>query len=225
MPRSEKRIAQIASLPARVDTLERCVESLYDQMNMIFVALNGYKDVPNFLLDDKIVYALMDNSLGDSAKFYDIDSRRGFLFTCDDDLVYPKDYADYMIDGIKRHGGIVTLLGKRYDNRPVQSFRKGYSSIYRCLTSVKEDKVVHVGGTGAMAFHSADFKISIDDFGRKNMADIWVAKKAAEQGVTITVLKHPARYVGHKTYPWRIWVKDGFDKYQTEVINSFLNEG
>lgn len=221
--RSQKIIAQVASLPERVDTLEKTVVSLLPQVDMIFVALNGYDYIPDFLRkDEKIVYAKMDNSLGDSAKFYDVEHRNGYILTCDDDLMYPPGYARYMANGVEKHKGVVTLLGKCYDERPITSFRRGYTRIYRCLTRVNDEVEVDIGGTGVMCFHTDDIKLSIDNFERKNMADIWLAKAAHEQGVPIFVLPHPSNYVSHKKYPWRIWVKDGHDKYQTKILNSFL---
>lgn len=224
MKQSEKRIAQVASIPGRVETLKLTVGSLLPQTDMIFVALNGYEEVPEFLTNDrKIFYALMDNSLGDAAKFYDADQRNGYLLTCDDDLIYPQGYVSYMIEGVKRHGGVVSLLGKRYDQRPILSSRSGYTSLYRCLTHVNKDVEVHLGGTGAMAYHTDSLKLTTDSFPKPNMADIWVAKAAAEQGVKITALAHPARYVKHRRYSRRIWITERHnDAYQTEVLNSFL---
>ncbi len=216
--------AQIASLPERADTLEKTVDSLIDQVDMVFVALNNYEKVPSFLENNrKIVSILMDNTLGASAKFYDADKRSGYVFTCDDDLVYPQGYVSYMIDAIKRHGGIVSLLGKRYDDRPISSYRKGYTTIYRALKPVSVDAEVHVGGTGVMAYHTDSFTADIDMFKRKNMVDLFIAKAAHEQGVTITSIAHPHSYLHHKLYPERIWVTSrGEDSYQTEVLNSFL---
>lgn len=215
--------AQIASIPQRVATLELTVKSLINQVDLLFVALNGYDYIPEFLEDNrKIVRILMDNSLGDAAKFYDVDQRKGYVLTCDDDLIYPQGYVGYMINGIKKHKGIVSLLGKVYD-RPTYSYRGGYTRIYRALIAVKLDCEVDVGGTGVMAYHTDDFKISIDNFPRPNMADLWVAKAAAEQGVKITVLAHPKRYVSHVKYSHRIWATStGYDKYQTKILNSFL---
>ena len=216
--------AQIASLPERVDTLEQTVDSLINQVNMLFVALNNYDYVPTFLQNNrKIFFALMDNSLGDSAKFYDADQRKGYVFACDDDIIYPQGYVSYMIEAIKRHGGIVTLLGKRYDDRPIESFRNGYTSIYRALNPVGADTEVHIGGTGVMAYRADDFKFCQDDCLAPNMADIWVAKAAMEQGVKITVIAHPHGYLKHVIYPNRIWVSSSeMDGYQTELVNSFL---
>ena len=215
--------AQIATLPERVDNLEKTVASLIDQVDQLFVALTGHKEVPSFLENNrKIIFIVMDNKLGDGAKFYDSDTREGYILTCDDDLVYPQGYARYMVEGIKKHGGIVTMLGKQYDTRPIASYGGGYTRIFNCLNSVRMDAEVDVGGTGVMGWHSDTIKIDPFSFPRKNMADIWVAKLAYEQGVPITVLAHPKGYFAHKTYPWRIWVKDRDNKYQTEIMNSFL---
>lgn len=214
--------AQIASLPNREDGLSIAVHSLLPQVDRIFVALNGYDKVPEFLYHHKITYAMLDNSLGDAAKFYDIEKRKGYILTCDDDLSYPNGYALYMVSRVDKYKGIVSLLGKRYDNRPVKSFRTGYSSIYRCLTNVKKDYKVDIVGTGAMAFHADRIKLSVADFIHPNMADIWLSKAAHEQNVPLVSLAHRARYVGHILYPWRIWSCEDNDKYHTEVLNSFL---
>ena len=214
--------AQIASIPDREDGLARTIHTLLPQVDKIFVALNGYEKVPVFLDHEKIEYAMLDNSLGDAAKFYDIEKREGYILTCDDDLFYPQGYARYMTNGVDRYNGIVSLLGKVYANRPIKSFRTGFSSIYRCLTSVKSDHEVDIVGTGAMAFNVDSIKLSVADFPRPNMADLWLSKAAHEQGVPLVALAHPSRWLDHKKYPWRIWTHDGHDEYQTEIINSFL---
>ena len=215
--------AQIATLPERVDTLKLTVASLINQVDMMFVALNGHEVIPRFLQNNrKITYALMDNALGDGAKFSATFQRKGYILTCDDDLVYPEGYAKLMIDGVKKHGGIVTVLGKQYRIRPVKSFRSGYTQLYSCLNAVRYDTDVDVVGTGVMAYHADTINIDPGTFPRKNMADIWVAKLAHEQGIPLTVLAHPRGYVIYRKYPWRIWTSDHDDKYQTEILNSFL---
>lgn len=216
--------AQIASLPERVGHLRITVDSLIPQVDMIFVALNGYEDIPEFLCGHQnIVPILMDNKYGDAAKFYDIDSRKGYVLTCDDDLVYSPNYADYMTSKVDEYKGAVSLMGRRYGERPIRSFRKGYTKSYGCLSHVDGDYPVDMVGTGVLAFHTDHIKITMEDFiKRRNMADVWFSKLAHEQGVPLMVVAHKPYFVQHKHFPWRIWSNDFDDNYQTEVINSFL---
>jgi hypothetical protein len=224
MVAGNKIIVQVASIPVRVASLRLVVQSLLPQVDELFVSLNGYEAAPDFLLNnDKIGYVLLDNSLGASAKFYDIDKRNGYVLTCDDDFCYPSGYVQHMLDGLKKHGGIVTLHGKRFASRPISSYRNGYTQIFRCIDSVEDDYVVDIGGTGVMAFHTDSIKLSIANFPMKNMADIWLSKCAHEQGVPITVLSHLHNYVRQRRYSRRIWATEKHNnRYHTLVLNSFL---
>ena len=214
---------QIASIPTREEHLELTINSLIDQCDSMFVALNDYDHVPTYIEGNKkIKYKLMDNSLGDGAKFYNTHKLDGYILTCDDDLQYPPTYVSDMIRGLELHGGIVTILGKRYAKRPINSFGRGYTSLFSCLMRVQDDYEVDVPGTGVMAWHSDTIKINPYLFPRKNMADVWVAKLAHEQNIKITVLAHRKGYVKYKMHSWRIWAKDRDDAYATRVVNTFL---
>ena len=214
---------QIASIPDREVHLELTIKSLIDQCDQMFVALNNYDHVPSYILDNpKITYELMDNTLGDGAKFLNTDKLEGYILTCDDDLQYPPHYVSDMITGLNLHGGIVTALGKQYSTRPINSFGRGYTRLFSCLMNVPCDYEVDVAGTGVMAWHSDTIKIDPFKFPRRNMADVWVAKLAHEQGVKITVLHHHKGYVRYKMHSWRIWAKDRDDPYATKIVNSFL---
>lgn len=214
--------AHIASLPERVDTLEKTVDSLSPQVDYIFVSLNNYTEVPSFLKQKHIIPTLCDNTLGDAAKFLRVNDFGGYIFVCDDDLIYPDNYVDYMISKIEACKGVVSLLGKVYSTRPIKSFRTSYTELYRCLNEVVGDHKVDVCGTGAMAYHSEDIEVSVDDFHMRNMADIWMARLAHEQGVKMFAVEHPADFVEHVTYEDRIWVGTRDDTAQTNVLNSFL---
>lgn len=214
--------AHIASLPERVDTLKKTVEGLSPQVDYIYVSLNNYTKVPQFLKKKHIVPALCDNTLGDAAKFLRVEDVHGYIFVCDDDIIYPGNYVDYMINKIELHGAVVSLLGKVYGERPVRSFRVSYTEIYRCLSDVVGDHVVDVCGTGAMAYHSDDVSVSIDDFPMRNMADIWMSRIAKEHGVKMVAVEHDCDFVQHVKYEDRIWVDTVDDTAQTEILNTFL---
>jgi hypothetical protein len=215
-----KKSICIASIPERQDMLRKTVESLKGQYDNLYVALNNYPSVPSFLKKAEVVQ--LDNSMGDAGKFYFVEHLHGYVFTCDDDLIYPPDYVKYMVQGAVRYGCAVTLHGKTYP-RPFKSFGETLGN-YRCLEAVDSDGWVDVGGTGVMAWHTADLKIKYSDFKSKNMADCWFAKTAHEQGVRIMCLAHKKDNLAYQHPQQTVWIEEkakGF-KEQTEILKSFL---
>lgn len=211
---------QIASLQDREQMLKKTVESLRPQCDKIFVALNGYRAVPEFLKEDE--YVMLDNSRGDAAKFYNIERLEGYILTCDDDLIYPADYVQYMKIGVDKYGCPCTLHGKTY-NIPVKAFNITRAN-FQCLNDVFGDGRVDIGGTGVMCWHSSQIKISYSQFGSKNMSDIWFAKICKEQGVKIMCLEHfkgQLVYQGPKDTIWQQEKSKGFVE-QTKLLKTFI---
>jgi hypothetical protein len=217
-------VVGIASLPEREDALLRVVNSLKAQADLIYVALNGYDHVPEGLRSlYNVKCEILDNSLGDSAKFLHVGEFHNFYyFRCDDDLEYPKIHIPYMMCKIKQYNAIVTLHGRKY-HRPVTSFKRGFSLNYHCLHSYNYDIELDLGGTGVMAFDTSQFKLSIADFPIKNMADIHVAKKAHEQNIKIMGVEHKNTYLTYLPPKGStIWQTSGKGDEQTRILREFL---
>jgi len=214
---------QIASVPSRIESLERTVNSILPQVTFLFVALNGYAEVPSFLQNNRrIGTALMDNRFGDCAKFYNIEEREGYIFTLDDDIEVPKTYVKDMCDAVNRFNCIVTLHGRTW-KKPF----KGYYRLEhnrRCLGNVLKNERVDLGGTGVMAWHSDRIKVKFSDFKLPYMADIWMAKIAHEQKVPIMVLAHTDRYLKHTRHDDNIFSMRMKHKHkeEEEILKSFL---
>jgi len=214
------KVALIASIPEREQMLERTVRSLRNQVDKIRISLNDYKHVPKFLNKKECI--ILDNSMGDAGKFYFADQFKGYIFTCDDDLIYPSDYVRFMIAGIRRHYCVCTLHGRNYIGQ-ITNFQQGFNS-YPCLGDVSKDIQVNVGGDGVMAYHTDIIQFSFSDFKSKNMSQLWVAKKCKEQGMRIMILAHKADYLKYQFPAWTIWdeaAKSNFIK-QTELLKTFL---
>lgn len=216
-------IAQIASIPDREASLWKTILNLYEQVDLLQVALNGYDHIPSFLNLWRAKVIRLDNSTGDAAKFFDVENKDGYIFTCDDDLVYPKGYVNYMINAIELYNCPVTLHGRNFRIRPIQSYYKSATEKYRCLGYVQKDVQVDVGGTGVMAWRSDMMKIKYSDFELPNMADIWFSKVCHEQDVKIMCLAHEEGYLGYTVPKFDIYSRySKRDRTQTEIINSFL---
>ena len=217
--------AQIATLPDRETMLWQTVKSLYNQVDQLWIMLNGHKEEPRIPdPSGKIHYELLDNSLGDAAKVLNFNDREGFVFLCDDDLVYNNGYCNYLLSKYKQYNGcIITGHGKKFVI-PVRSAHAYFKENYHCLHSVTADHQVHSGGTGVMLLNTKDIRLDISDFPVKNMCDIWMAKAAHSQKVPIIVVEHKAgwlTYLNPVSTIWRSHTKE-FDQYQVQVLNSFL---
>ena len=217
--------AHIASIIGREDSLRQVLAAISPQVDKTYVSLNGYQVEPDWLHTIRNVECeLLDNSLGDAARYLHFGEDEGYSFFCDDDLIYSPNYCRYMIHKYNQHKGcLITLHGKIY-GRPIISSHRGIIKNYRCLGTVKGDHEVETGGTGVMLINTKDMKINIEDFLRPNMADIWVAKFAHEQNVKIMVIEHNANIVHYLPQATRIWRTRSREDivYETNILNSFL---
>jgi len=223
-------IAQLATIPERRNILNRVVDSLYNQVDVLFVILNGYKEYPNFVkLDKKLVYYLGDNSKGDCHKFDTLEHYKdAYIFTCDDDLVYPPDYVETMVNHIDRYNRkvIITLHGRTFPPRPIKSYYRGKLKGYHWDTDQDYDVEVDAGGTGVMCWHSDTFHVPYDRITYGNMGDVWVAKFAREQNVKIINVARKSGWVDYigpeesDTDPQTLWSKHhNNDPIQTYIYN------
>lgn len=224
------RIASLATVPDRIHLLDRVIESLIPQMDRIFVYLNGHTQIPPCLRRHTVRVARSQQygNLGDVGKFFWADQLPGnscYHFTCDDDLVYPVDYATTLIDGIERYDrtAIVSVHGAIL-REPITSYYRS-RGVYACLESLDVDTQVDVLGTGVMAYHTDTISLSIHDFSVANMADVWCAVAAKRQNIPRVVIAHRQGWLGYLPPPagttiYERYTATGDDAKQTEVIRA-----
>ena len=218
----ETKIFNVASYK-RKDSLLKTINSIYNQADVINIALNDYDEIPVELYDKKINLYVTDNSKGDAFKFIVLENSNGYFFTIDDDLCYPPDYAEFMIKKVNQYGkkNIVTLHGRSFKKFPISSYYNSESNRYHCLHEVKNDVEIQFGGTGVMCFHTDTLKLNIDYFQHPNMADVWIGKAAKENGLKIICVEHRKNYLSYISQSDTIFdsqVKN--DKIQTDIVNT-----
>ena len=226
---AELSTAQIASIPGRIELLEKTVNSLINQVDRVNVMLNNYTRTPEYLIRDRVQVRHFDNSKGDAVKFYDLP--KGYIFTCDDDLVYPEDYVEVMISKLRERDNkvILTNHGRIMESKPVSNSytdRRGGSrnpdSRFHCLLDEPAEVFLDIGGTGVMAWHSDYFFPDYEKITKKNMADIWVAKFAHEQGCKILHNPHKEGWIKYLHPKHTIWDEHFPNpQEQTDLYNSF----
>lgn len=170
---------------------------------------------------------------GDAGKFegffhHKKSNRNPFLFlACDDDIIYPPDYVEVMKAAVLRDPkAIHSCHGRNFTRFPVRSYyREGVK--YHCLADVSYSGTLHCAGTGVMAFMSDAIDLQPQDFGNGFMADIWLAKAAARQGVPLRMVPHRAGWLkltGMVKEEDTIWAKfHNNDSVQTNEINTIYH--
>ena len=220
-------IVGIASIPSREKQLIKTVSSLKSQCDKIIIALNKYDKIPEALKNErKIQFVFTDNSKGDAFKFFALTQEFNdddILFTCDDDLIYDKNYIQYLKDRLTFYGfhNVIVSLHGRDINKQIKNYYREKTIMYHCLTNVNEDHQCKFLGTGVMAATFKTYKnLSLSYFEEPNMADIWVSKYAHENKIDTYVLSHNKGFVELQKVPETIcdtcWENC---KTQTRIVN------
>ena len=184
----------LATLPDRESSLEKTINSLRGQADTINIYLNGHQRVPAFLRGERgsdcTIWRSKENG-GAVMKFWWSDKLEGYLLTCDDDIIYPPNYVERVVDAIERyerravvglHGVTIPPGFQRYvRDREVVAYNEGLVA----------DKPVHILGTGGMAYHSSTLRVSTADFPYPNMTDIWFGIACQKRRVPIVCIARP----------------------------------
>jgi hypothetical protein len=209
---SEKRLLYgdkvhvcMCSIPSREKQLEECVASLLPQVSDIHVVLNGYSKVPAFL-DHKRITVYRSSDIGNfrsDAKFWPIEDLHGYIFLCDDDLTYHETYVPILISWIEhtKRKAVCAMHGAVLLD-PTTGYYESRKS-YPCLHQVLDRQWVHVGGTGAMAFHTDTIKVkravtclrNVHDEREHNMSDLVMAKLTQTKRIPVLVAPHSSGVV------------------------------
>lgn len=212
----------MATIPERLNTLELVLSSL-KLADRIELALNGFKEIPELILKYPNVYpTLTTNEKGDANKFLNVEKfPNAYYFSCDDDIIYPKDYLSKYIRSIRKNRGLVTIHGSNINGK-VLSYYKGKQMKAHCLNKCAEVRV-HIPGSGVSGFDTTQLKIKYDRFEKANMADIFLAIQCQEQNISCTSIFHKAGWINGGLNEGRATIYETHknnDKVQTDLVNS-----
>jgi glycosyltransferase involved in cell wall biosynthesis len=189
-----ERAAGIASIPCREDGLRHVIQSLSGQVDEFHIYLNNYGGIPPWLasLPRTTIYTSeMFGNIGDAGKFFGYDrTKADWYFTCDDDIIYPSDYTDQLIAAYQRHDCPVGVHGSllRFENLDYYDQASRHVLHFKWKNVVEQR--VHILGTGTMLFNRKQIHL-LPQFSYPNMADIWIAKFMASNGVPLYAVARP----------------------------------
>ena len=226
--------AGLASVPEREVLLKNTIVSIIPYVDCLFLFLNDYKELPEWILSYKKVMPFLSSkektNMGDAGKFYwlnKIPDDDFYYFTIDDDMLYPPDYVWKMIEKIERYKRKVIVGCSGYIMKSVvnQFYADRYQQ-WHFKEPNAEDRPVHILGTGLTAWHSSTIRYKYEDCNKANMGDIWLAKTAQKMRVPMVLIERPANWVVAQPSPL---AKTIYGRYrnncyeQTAVYNSWTN--
>lgn len=237
-----KKIAIMATIKDRAFLAKRAIESIIGQVDELYLSLNYtheriYDGKPwtDILFDgkipDKILVSETVNAKGDAERYIQehlyhfLHSHKPcYFFSVDDDMIYPANYVETLIQGIERHNCPCSFHGRKIHN-PLKNYHHDFKNqtYYGYFNPLGEDRVIDVPGTGVMGWRSDMIDLFYEKFSRKNMADIEVARLAKEQDVKLMVLSHPSGWITPITHSGTtIWDKNSKESKETEIINEVM---
>jgi len=216
-------VVGMATIPERRDTLELVISSLARQADRIELALNDFNEVPLFLQKYPAVHChLTSNVMGDANKFLNVDKfPNAYYFSCDDDIIYPGNYVSKYIREIKKNRSLITIHGSNIIGK-IYSYYRDKQMKAHCLTKSREVRV-HIPGSGVSAFDTTQFKVKYKDFKKANMADIFLAIQAQEQGIKCISIFHKKGWIKGGLNNGRATIYEDHknsDKVQTDLVNA-----
>jgi len=239
----ENITASLATIPSRITPLKEMVDSILPQVHTLQVYLNGFEEdeIPTFLLvENKVkLYRSQDYDFGDrgdAGKFFNVQNIEDWHLICDDDIHYPEDYAEKMIQKCNEHDRkfIIGCHGGDFNKFPVlDSYKCRRNMSHYKKTATPNDYLVHFLATNSVCFHSSTIDIHQEDFKLPNMGDIWLALLCQQKEVGMVCREKAEGWIQDcKDYdPWDSIFghrykkeKGGNADIQTETVNSLGEE-
>lgn len=194
----KKYVVGMASMPSRIETLEKVIHSILPQVDEIHIFLNNFSTVPPFLYKDKIhIHRSQEHGdQRDNGKFFGLNFADNdcYYFTLDDDIYYPRGYFNLLASKLISYSNKVAVgvHGVIYAPKPKSFFDRITFNFERELLA---DIPVSVLGTGTTGFYTGEIKPPFDFFTATGMADLFLGAYLKENGCPAICVARPSEWL------------------------------
>lgn len=190
-------LAGLATIPVRRGGLERCLAALRPQVDRLHVVCHDVKEPPPEVREYADEWVCMPDAMGSAAKLIWAREWDGIYLACDDDMLYPPDYAEVMRSWVEKweRKALVTcharVIPPRYTTFPD-------AKVIGRLLDRNDGGWANYPGGGAMAFHT-DLRIPMG--WPKNSEETVLAVWAQRRKVPIWLVPHEADWLQYLDPP------------------------
>jgi len=181
----------MATIPQREQELKKTINSLYNQVDEMRIVFNDYPKIPDWIKEMSKIVPLLNNpdKFTSNSIWLLMNDVNGYVFTVDDDIIYPSNYVEVMIKRFNDYSRkvILSLYGETV-TWPAINYKTGRIGI-GFQDERLEDIVVDIAGVGCTMFHTDVIRPSMKDFPDQYSRDPWFAILAAKNNVPIIRIK------------------------------------
>ncbi len=228
IPKREKVTAYMATFPSRENLIGQVVESLINQVDKLVIWVNGEMELPQICYHEKVELYwgkdVLGFDIGCAGKFAFAFEWDGYIFTVDDDIIYPSDYVERSIAKIEEYERKCVLSWHgRQTSLPITVYRSAKDMIKNCSfqRNVEEDTECHIIGTGVMFFHTSTIvpKYDVMEMKHTNVSDIHFAQSMDMRGIKTIVAAHDRGWLKALVPVEGISHHKENDKFHCDLIN------
>jgi hypothetical protein len=151
-------IFSLNSIYKREENLKFIIPNLIKQCDIMHINLIGYPKeyVPiGIITHNKIKLNFLEEG-GSETRFLNYNNYEDdvYFFTLDDDILYPKNYSEILINKMKEYNNksIICVHGSIINLNQDRDFYKIGRIVYHFTNNLKEDKKVIIPGVGTSCF-------------------------------------------------------------------------
>jgi hypothetical protein len=221
-------IAGIATHPPRSDMVFSAVASLAHQVDILYINLQEYDYIPDWIFKFRNVFPLLDTKglYQERGKFALTNHVNGYYFSVDDDIIYPGNYVETLIAALKKYKDkcLVCVHGSKL----LHPFKDYYTSrqIYHMESHLENDTPVDIPGTGTCAWHTDSIDIPWRQFDCAYMSDVWISGFLHEKNIDAICIAHQQHWLKplHTAEDIYNTVRDNkeLSKRKTELVKRFF---
>ena len=207
-------------MPDRYPQSLLCVMSLKDQVEKLYLCLNGFDKVPEELKEDWIEIVHVGENIGAVGRYTKLPEIDGHLISCDDDLVYPKTYVSDFLKRYEKEGAcMLSHHGKAIKNNRIRN-------LSHCLRDNVYTGGLDIPGAGVL-FVPFEFngwnKMVLES--PKNPTDIYVGCIAKKMGYRVLSMAHQKGYFEYVDPPegTTIWEQETQHQDILHIFEEILN--
>lgn len=192
-------IAGMATMPSRRHTVERAIASVLPQVDLMYVFLDGFTEVPDFAAHPKIVPLLADEygDLKANGKFLGLalHPETCLYFSLDDDIAYPVDYVDRMRTCLNSYGSnVIAGVHASVMNHSIRSYLRDRVVMHRSRLAAQDFRA-DVLGTCSVAFSTSSLRFDVREWTEVNMVDLNFSRLARQRGLTMVGISRGADWL------------------------------